>query len=239
MLENKLFIFDWSYWAKRNRFLGFLFGNTLFFEDNFWWLFFNRSLIFLFWNILIILIDHLIRNSIDLKMFKIKASNQLLSCKLKSFFCDFDKLLIMLDNFFDMDFKFSIHFFCIDVSFVWHLLNNTDDFAKHVRSGFFNEGHQIFDFFLFWLVDYHFVSIIHVKVEFISKLVMIEKSVIDFDEAVILVFGFLVLSEELSNVFIGLKILIFEFLKPFFSLFDTDLFHGEQMSVALNNQGKF
>ena len=68
---------------------------------------------------------------------------------------------------------------------------------------------------------------------------MIKKSVIDFDEAVILVFGFLVLSEELSNVFIGLKILIFEFLKPFFSLFDTDLFHGEQMGVALNNQRKF
>ena len=62
---------------------------------------------------------------------------------------------------------------------------------------------------------------------------------VDFDEAVILIFGFLVLSEELSNVFIGLKILIFEFLKPFFSLFDTDLFHSEVVSVALNNQGKF
>jgi len=56
---------------------------------------------------------------------------------------------------------------------------------------------------------------------------MIEKSVIDFDKAVILIFGFLVLSKELSNVFISLEILIFEFFKPFFSLFDTDLFHGK------------
>lgn len=145
----------------------------------------------------------------------------------------------MLDNLFDMDFKFGIHFFGIEVSFVGHLLNDTDDFAKHIRSGFFYKCHEIFDFFLFRLIDNHFISFIHVKVELISKLAMIEKSVVDFDEAVILIFGFLVLSEELSNILIGLKILIFQFLKPFFSLFDTDLFHREVVSVALNNQGKF
>lgn len=227
MLKNKFLIFNWSDWAKRNRFLRFLFGNALLLEDDFWWLFFHCSLIFLFWNIFIILVNHLIRNSIDLEMFKIEASNQLFSWKLKSFFCDFDKLLIMLDNILDMDFKFWIHFFCTNVSFAWHFLNNTDDFAKHVRSGFFHKSHQIFDFFLLWFVDHHFVSFIHIKVEFISKLAMIEKSVIDFDKAVILIFGFLVLSKELSNVFISLEILIFEFFKPFFSLFDTDLFHGK------------
>lgn len=135
----------------------------------------------------------------------------------------------MLNNFFNVYFQFWVHFFWVKINLVRHLLNDTDDFTEHVRSGLFYECHQIFDFFLFRLIDNHFISFIHEKVEFVSKFIVIEQSVIDFDEAVIFILCFLILSKKLSNVFISLKVLIFEFFKPFLSLFDTDLFHRQKM----------
>ena len=151
-------------------------------------------MIFLFWNFLIILINHLIWSSIDFKMLKIEPWNQLFSCQLKSLFSDFDKLLIMLNDFFDMNFKFRIHFFMVDIGFIWHLLDHTDDFTKHVRSCFLYKSHQIFNFFLFRLIDNHFVTFIHKKVELISKFAVIKKSVVNFYKTVILIFSLLVLS---------------------------------------------
>ena len=54
---------------------------------------------------------------------------------------------------------------------------------------------------------------------------MIEKCMIDLNEAIVFVFSLLILPKELGDVLISLEILILEFVKPFFSLFDTNLFH--------------
>lgn len=225
MLENKLFILYCSYWGKRYGFLRFLLRSTFFLENSFGWFLFNWPLIFLFWNFFIKLINHKVWDPIDFQMFKIEAIDQLLSSQLQSFFCDFDELLIILDNLLNKDFKLWIHFFLIEIRFVGHFLDDANDFGKHVRPGFFYKGHEILDFFLLRFINNHFVSFIHEKVEFISEFAVVKKSMINFNKAIIFVLSFLVFSEELCNVFISLKILVFEFFKPFFSLLDANLFH--------------
>ncbi len=134
----------------------------------------------------------------------------------------------MLDDFFYMNFELRVHFFGIHPCFPRHLLNDVYDLSEDLRSALFHECHQIFYFLFFRLVDHHLVSLVHEKVQLFGQLVMIEKSMIDFYEAVILIFCLLVLSQELCNILIGLKILTFQFFKPFFGLFDTDLFHQEK-----------
>lgn len=57
---------------------------------------------------------------------------------------------------------------------------------------------------------------------------MVKKSVIDFDEAIVLIFGLFVLPEEFGDVFVGLEVFSFEFLEPFLGLFDADLLHRER-----------
>lgn len=234
MLENKLFILYCSYWGKRNCFLRLLFRNTFFLENSFGWFLFDWPLILLLWNFFIKLINHKVWSSVDFQVFKIEAVNQLLSRQFQSFFCDFDELLVVLDNILNKDFKLWIHFFWIGIRLVWHFLDDANDFGKHVRSGFFHEGHEILDFLLLRFINDHLVSFFHEKVEFISKFAVIEKGMINFNEAIVFVLCFLVFSEELCHVFISLKILIFEFFKPFFGLFDANLFHrGKWMKLQI------
>lgn len=134
----------------------------------------------------------------------------------------------MFDDFFDMNFELRIHFFRIHACFSGHFLNHINDLSEDLRSALFHECHQIFYFLFFRLVDDHLVPLVHEEIELFGQLVVIEKSMIYFDEAVILIFGLVILSQEFSNILIGLKILAFKFFKPFFSLFDTDLFHQEK-----------
>ena len=57
---------------------------------------------------------------------------------------------------------------------------------------------------------------------------MVQKSVIDLDEAIVLIFGLFILPKKFGDVLVGLEVLSFEFLKPFFGLFDADLLHRER-----------
>lgn len=99
----------------------------------------------------------------------------------------------MLDNLLDMNFKFSVHFLWIHTSFAGHLLDDVNNLSKYFWLAFLHESHQIFNFLFFRLVDDHFVSIIHVSVKLFSQLAMIEESVVDLDEAVVLIFSLFVL----------------------------------------------
>lgn len=132
----------------------------------------------------------------------------------------------MFDNFFDVNFEFCVHLFGAHSRLAWHLLDDVDNFGKNFRFALFHECHEVFDLLLLGLVNDHFISLVHKKIEFLGQLTMIKKSVIDLDKAIILILSFFVLPKELSNVLIALKILGFKFFQPFFSLFDADLLHG-------------
>jgi len=79
VLKNKLLVFNRSDSCKRNCFLRFLLGNTLFLVNCFRRFFFCRPLVFSLRNFLIVLINHLVWNSIDFQVLQVKASNELLS----------------------------------------------------------------------------------------------------------------------------------------------------------------
>ena len=131
----------------------------------------------------------------------------------------------MFGNFFDLDFQLRVHLFRAHSGLGGHFLDDVDEFSKDLRAAFLDECHEFFDFVFFRFIDDQFVALFHEKVYFFSQLAMIEKSVIDLNEAIILILGFLILPKELGNVFVSLEILGFEFFKPFLGLFDADLLH--------------
>jgi hypothetical protein len=135
----------------------------------------------------------------------------------------------MLDNLFDVYFEFSVHLFWTHACLSRHFLNNANYLCKDFWPTFLHECHQIFDLLLFRLIDDHFISLFHEKVKLLSQLAMIQKSVIDLNEAIILIFGLFILSKEFSNVFVSLQIFNFKLFKPFFGLLDADLLHMEKV----------
>ena len=135
----------------------------------------------------------------------------------------------MLDDLLDMNFEFCVHLLWAHAGFARHFLNDVNDFSEYLRAAFLHESHEVFDFLFFWLVDDHSVSFFHEEVELFGELAVIEKSVIYLNEAIILIFGLFILPKKLSNVLVGLEVFGFEFLKPFFCLFDADLFHRKRM----------
>lgn len=168
-------------------------------------------------------------------MFQIEAGDQLLATQVKGFLCNFDEFFVMLCDFLDLDFEFGVHFFrghhthgvrSIGPVLARHVCDDADEFAKDLRAGFLDEGHQFFDFLFFRPVDHHFVAFLHKKVQLFSQLAVVQQRVIDLNEAIVLILSFLVLSEELSDVFVALEVFGLEFFKPFFGLFHTDRLHG-------------
>lgn len=207
----------------------FLIGYTFLLVYHFRLFLFNGSLIFLLRNVLIVLVDHLIGRSVDLEMFQIKASYELFASQLKSLFCYFVKLFIMLDDFLDMDFEFGVQLFWINTCLARQVMDNTDDFGEDFWSALLHKCHEVLNFFLLGLVDDHLVAFVHVEVELLGELAVIKKGVIDFDEAIILIFGLFVFPQEFGNVLVSLEIVIFQLFQPFLSLLDADLFHMEKV----------
>jgi hypothetical protein len=161
-------------------------------------------------------------------MFQIKASNQLLSGQFKGLLCNFAQFIIMLDNVLDVNFEFCVHLLWTHACLGRHFLDDVNYFSEDLRAAFLHKCHEVLDFLFFGLVDDHSVALLHEEVELLSELAVVEESVIDFDEAIVLIFGLLILPEEFGNVFVGLEVFGFEFFEPFFGLFDADLLHREK-----------